>query len=89
MMLLETLSHWIEGREGKKGIPLTLLIGVGVDLFLDGLILALTLHALESAGRLLSLALAIELLTVGLTLSGTLRRRGLAKGLVFLSLIHI
>ena len=83
MMILEKISGWIEGHEGKKGIPYTLLVGVGVDLFLDGLILALTLHALESAGRLLSLALAIELLTVGLTLSGTLRKRGIGRKLMF------
>lgn len=83
MLMLEKISDWVEAREGKRGVPLTLLSGIGVDLFLDGLILALTLHALESAGKLLSLALAIELLTVGLTLSGTLRRREVPRGLTY------
>lgn len=74
------LAHLSESRNDQnepslpRRLPWPLLAGVGVDVFLDGLILALTLHTFENAGRLLSLALSVELLSVGLTLTGSLRK---------------
>lgn len=86
MLLLAHFSeHGAEGQGNsrKPGLPLTLVAGVGLDVFLDGLILALTLHTFESAGRLLSMALAVELLSVGLTLTGSLRKRRFSRPYIF------
>lgn len=87
MLLLAHFSKHGEGdvgAGGKRRIPLALFAGVGVDVFLDGLILALTIHTLASAGRLLSLALSVELLSVGLTLTGTLRKLNHSRHSIFL-----
>jgi len=87
MLLLAHFSDHGDEAEGagrKRRIPLALIAGVGVDVFLDGLILALTIHTLESAGRLLSLALSVELLSVGLTLTGTLRKLKHSRPFIFL-----
>lgn len=67
-----------------KSLPMALIAGVIIDVLLDGLILALTLHTLASAGRLLSMALSVELLSVGLTLTGTLRKRNRSRPFIFL-----
>jgi zinc transporter, ZIP family len=87
MLLLAHFSgHGDEAKgSGRKlKIPMALIAGVSVDVFLDGLILALTLHTLASAGRLLSLALSVELLSVGLTLTGTLRKLHHTRPFIFL-----
>lgn len=86
MLLLAHFSeHGHESKSsGRKRIPMALIAGVGVDVFLDGLILALTIHTLASAGRLLSLALSVELLSVGLTLTGTLRKLQHSRPFIFL-----
>lgn len=86
MLLLAHFSeHADDLTPGKRQrIPLALIAGVGVDVFLDGLILALTIHTLESAGRLLALALSVELLSVGLTLTGSLRKLHRTRGFIFL-----
>lgn len=86
MLLLAHFSeHAEEMHEGRRqGIPLALIAGVGVDVFLDGLILALTIHTLASAGRLLTLALSVELLSVGLTLTGRLRKLERSRPFIFL-----
>lgn len=83
MLLLAHFSEHGRSDISRKGLPMALLAGVGIDVFLDGLILALTLHTLESAGHLLSMALAVELMSVGLTLTGTLRKYGRSRPLIF------
>lgn len=85
MLLLAHFSaHEVEATKGRrKRIPLALIAGVGVDVFLDGLILALTIHTLASAGRLLALALSVELLSVGLTLTGSLLKLDRSRPFIF------
>ena len=79
MLWLESLHG--DGGHGnaRTGLPLTLMAGVAIDVFLDGLLIALTFHNLADAGRLLAFALSVELLSVGLTLTDTLRRYGLTR----------
>ena len=75
MLLLARLSHPPSLRDGRGVWPLTLMMGTAIDLLLDGLILSFTYETVVTAGRTLSLALAVELLTVSLTLAATLKRR--------------
>lgn len=76
MLALAALSGGHEHSSGRQKLPWTLLAGVSIDVFLDGLLIALTFHNLDNAGRLLAFALSVELLSVGLTLTHTLRRAG-------------
>ncbi|MFZ4654819.1 MAG: ZIP family metal transporter [Methylococcaceae bacterium] len=89
MLWLETLSGDHAPTENKavrrKKLPLTLLAGVSIDVFLDGLLIAMTFHNLSDAGRLLAFALSVELLSVGLTLTQTIRQTDL-KWMAILSL---
>lgn len=55
----------IEGR--SKG-PVALLGAVGIDIFIDGLVLGLAFVAGARAGLLLTIALTLEVLFLGLTL---------------------
>lgn len=85
MLLLRRAEERIEG-------PLGLLVIFGVDILIDGLVLGLGFAAGAKAGLLLTVALTIEVLFLGLTVAaelgeaGTTRARviGLTAGLVLL-----
>jgi ZIP family zinc transporter len=53
-----------------------LFASLGIDVFLDGLLIAISFNAGAKAGQLLTIALAVELLSTGLALSATLGTSG-------------
>lgn len=73
------------GKEGEPksapnaGLPLGLLAGVGVDVLLDGLLLGIGFAAGQKEGVLLALALAVELLSLGVATSLELNRAGASR----------
>lgn len=65
MLLLKEL-------EGRAKGPVAMLGAVGIDIFVDGLVLGLAFVAGEKAGILLTIALTLEVLFIGLALTGEL-----------------
>ncbi len=65
-----------EGEEEGEASSLSLLAGLGIDVFLDGLLIAISFKAGATAGKLLAAALAVELLSTALALASTLGRQG-------------
>lgn len=59
-------------EHGQAGLPIGLLSATGVDFAIDGVILGAGFRASSSVGALLTIALAVEYLFVGLSLSSTL-----------------
>jgi len=57
---------------GEQGLPVGLLGATGVDFLIDGVILGAGFAAGRTRGALLTVALAVEYLFVGLSLSATL-----------------
>ena len=67
------------GAEANPRGASTLLLGIGIDVALDGLLVALTFAAGARAGRLLTLALAVEMLSLGLAVTASLHAAGYAR----------
>lgn len=65
-------------RSAEK-LPAGLLIAVGVDVLLDGLLIGISFAAGEKAGRLLTLALTVELLSLGLAVASALGKTGASR----------
>lgn len=61
MLLLKSVEQRFHG-------PVAMLAAVGIDIFIDGLVLGLAFIAGSKAGLLLTLALTLEVLFLGLTL---------------------
>ena len=61
-------------------LPWGLLTGVGVDIFIDGLLLGIGFVAGAKEGMLLAVALTLELLSLGLATAVQLRQRGYGRG---------
>ncbi|SDU98522.1 zinc transporter, ZIP family [Microlunatus sagamiharensis] len=78
---------------GRAGLPIGLAVAIGVDFFIDGLILGAGFAAEQRVGVLLTVALAVEYLFVGLSLSaslaGSVTRRFVALAPVVLALLTV
>ncbi|NNM77705.1 transporter [Sphingomonas sp. ID1715] len=62
----------IKALEGRWRGPVGLLAAIGIDIFVDGLVLGLAFIAGEKAGLLLTIALTLEVLFLGLTVTDEL-----------------
>lgn len=67
------IRQLMEGKEEKQttiassgALPYGLLTGIGVDILIDGLLLGIGFAAGETEGILLAIALAVELLSLGM-----------------------
>jgi len=75
MLLVRSLEERIKGAMGLMAI-------IGLDILIDGLVLGLGFAAGERAGLLLTVALTIEVLFLGLTLATELAEKALSPGRV-------
>jgi ZIP family zinc transporter len=83
MLGLEWFAARSEGGEAgssPSGAHAALFASLGIDVFLDGLLIAISFNAGAKTGELLTVALAVELLSTGLALSATLGGSGMKPG---------
>ena len=74
------LPERIAVSPGAPSLPWGLLIAVGIDILIDGLLLGIGFAAGAKEGTLLAIALTIELLSLGLATAIELRQSGHGKG---------
>lgn len=82
--LLITLSAVLEGDESEASttagrLPLGLLVATGVDLLIDGLLVGIGATKGGATGRVVTIALTLEILFLALAVSATLRERAVAR----------
>lgn len=70
----------LKAIEGRARGPVALLGAVGVDILIDGLVLGLAFIAGAKAGLLLTIALTLEVLFLGLTVTAELGETITSKG---------
>jgi zinc transporter, ZIP family len=68
-----------ESAGGIAKLPLGMLTGIAVDIFIDGLLIGIGFAAGAKEGILLTIALAIEIFSLGLAVSTQCRQEGLSK----------
>lgn len=67
MLTLKSVSHKLES--GGSDFPTGLLVGVGIDILLDGFLIGISFAAGVEEGILLTIALTLELLSLGLAVA--------------------
>lgn len=65
MLGLRVLANKLESRQAGDGMPWGLLGATGIDVFIDGLVLGVGVAFGGTVGLLLTIALAVELLSLG------------------------
>jgi ZIP family zinc transporter len=95
MLVLKALTGRIEkgaGSAALKGLPTSLLLVSGADIALDGLLIGISFAASERQGLLVTIALTLEVLFLGVAAAAALtgpgsRRRVIATTCVFAALL--
>ncbi len=87
MVGLRTLSHKLESKNGSHSLPVGLLVGVAVDILLDGFLIGVAFAAGDNQGRLLTLALTMELLSLGLAVASALGKTEKSKQKIILTTV--
>lgn len=84
-LLMIGIRKFTEGKEEKTAnvlqqkLPVSLLIAIGVDIFIDGLLLGIGFTAGNTEGMLLAFALSVELLSLGMATAAELGDNNLSK----------
>ncbi|OQP58950.1 transporter [Niastella vici] len=82
MLLIKKFAESREDQDVKvieSKLPLSLLVGIGVDIFIDGLLLGIGFSAGTKEGMLLAIALSVELLSLGMATAIELGQNKLPK----------
>lgn len=89
MIGLHELAHAIAGKEGKGGVPVGLIAGGAIDLLIDGILIGVSFLAGLESGILIAISLSLCAFFLNLTVSSTLTRKNIGKGvqLFFILLI--
>lgn len=74
------VTHLLKSLEERFEGPVAMLGAIGIDIFIDGLVLGLAFVAGAKAGLLLTIALTLEVLFLGLTLVTGLGKTIPSKG---------
>lgn len=77
------LIKWMtepRGAEEPSKTPIGLIVTVGIDMMIDGFLIGIGFAAGAKAGLLITVALTLELLSLGLAVSAELGQAGIARG---------
>lgn len=81
MLLLRSLTGEAnaERAEGKSRLPTSMLTAIGIDILIDGFLIGIGFAAGAKEGKLLTLALTVELLSLGLATAVALGETGVSR----------
>jgi ZIP family zinc transporter len=84
IVLMFGIKEWTRRLSSKKhtnaaGLPMGLIVGIGVDILIDGLLLGIGFAAGAKQGTLLAFALAGEFVSLGLATATELGQSGMTK----------
>ncbi|STX49829.1 ZIP family zinc transporter [Legionella hackeliae] len=80
MLFLKMLANQLsEDEVNESGVSLGLVSAVAIDLFIDGILIGIAFLAGARGGLLIAIALAIEILFLGVSTTATLGKRNVTK----------
>lgn len=82
MLVIKRFAELKEADEevsATNKLPVSLLVAIGVDIFIDGLLLGIGFSAGSKEGMLLAIALSVELLSLGMATATELGENKLSK----------
>lgn len=61
-------------------VPIAFVVDIGVDIFIDGLLLGIGFASGDKAGMLLAFAIALEMFSMGMAVASEMGTEGISKG---------
>ena len=78
-LILRSFDSGSKQNEEEKGISKSYALAIVLDIFIDGLVLGIGFTAGQNQGKLLTLALALELASLGMALVGEALSTGISR----------
>jgi len=82
MLCIRAYAEKVEEQQEQSkqvGLPIAMLGAVGVDVIVDGFLIGVSFAANEQAGQFLSIALGLEMFSLGLALSASLSQAAINR----------
>lgn len=82
MLIIRAYAEKIEDQQADNkqvGLPIAMLGAVGVDVLVDGFLIGVSFAANEQAGQFLTIALGLEMFSLGLALSISLAQSAISR----------
>lgn len=76
---LSTLEHRVEARAAANAFPIALIVLVGVDLLIDGILVGLSTVVSSEQALIVTIALTLEIVFLALSISIELASRGFSR----------
>lgn len=91
MLAVKFFVEKLEGKDGEESskLPTGLLVAMGIDLLIDGLLLGVGFAAGNKEGILLSVALAFEVFSLGLAVALACRKNKVSSKKILLVVIFL
>ncbi|NGX57635.1 MAG: hypothetical protein K940chlam3_00528 [Chlamydiae bacterium] len=83
MLLIRTLGQKYETT------PIGMITGIGVDLWIDGILIGLSFIAAKESGIIITTALCIEVAFLGMALLPTMKNKGISLGIRVLTILGL
>lgn len=69
MLCIDSFSNKVGGKPQTGAFPWTMIAAIGTDLFIDGILVGVSFLAKERSGLIIAIALSLETLFLGLSLT--------------------
>ena len=89
MLGLREFGQRFEARSGDRGVAVAVVSLIAADVFLDGLLMGIAFSETARQGRILTIALTVELAFLGLAVAAALQQAGADRRKVILTTIAV
>jgi len=89
MLFLEKFSQSLATKKGESKFPIGLIVGISIDLLIDGILIGISFLASQTGGILIAISLSFCAFFLNLTVSSTLGQKKSIWGIRLLTLFFI
>ena len=79
MFLTDALGHKLSKSSSSNSMPFGMIFAVGVDVFIDGLLIGVAFLASKQSGIVIALALTLEVFFLGISTTAAMTKRNIPK----------
>jgi zinc transporter, ZIP family len=89
MLGVHLLSQYLADKGGREGFPAGTVLGSGIDLLIDGILIGLAFLAGKDSGVVIAVSLSLCALFLNIAMASTLAKRQIQKSIQFFVLFSV
>jgi len=89
MLAVDSFAHRAEKKALGQKFPFAMILAIGTDLFIDGILIGVTFLASQRSGLVVASAMALETLFLGLSISVQMFKNNIRLSTQFITIISL